>query len=367
VVYGLDRPLRVRGRVGVTIDLDGGWLTGTPDDGFEGALRRGRFYTQGKLDAWYGPAYKFQFGVEHGDVFLNDFYLRWELPVRFVDRLQVGYFEQPTGLSALASSGSRPMMELAAPVAAFRPGHRLGVQIEGAAEAPDLTWQLSVSSVGQSSQNAADASDSTLRGILRIAWRPWHEEEGEADLLHLGMSAGYTLSGSGDLRYRARPETFLGDPLVDTGDVSGDAALLAWEAAWRRGAFTLQSELFLSLAHAGGSAQLAGVAVEASRVLSGETRPYFRSSAEFGRVQPDRPLSLRGHRWGAFQLTGRLGWLDLDDGPVRGGRMLTTNLELVWTWNAYVRIHAGGVYAHAIRAGDTTDALILQSRLELRF
>jgi phosphate-selective porin len=59
--------------------------------------------------------------------------------------------------------------------------------------------------------------------------------------------------------------------------------------------------------------------------------------------------------------------VDLDDGPVRGGKMLTVNVGTVWTLNHYVRIHLGAVYARANRRGKKTDAAIAQTRLELRF
>jgi len=84
-------------------------------------------------------------------------------------------------------------------------------------------------------------------------------------------------------------------------------------------------------------------------------------------MEPTRPFSWKQRHWGALELTGRASWVDLDHDPVQGGKMLTTNLGLVWTLNDHVRLHAGWVYADAKRRGKGTEVYIVQSRLELRF
>ena len=367
IVYGLEWPVKARARMYAKLDVDGGWVGGDAGTGWDGEVRRFRFSTAGQLYHWLGPAFKFEFDVEGSEVFINDFYLRWDVGNRFFQRLQAGYFEPATSLQSMASSSGRPLMELASPVAAFAPGFRTSGQVEGVIDDPDISWQLSLSSVGQSRQNEGDASDAPLRVIGRAVWRPWDREAGD-ELLHLGISTGVTISAGGNVQYRARPESFLVDFVIDTGDIDSNAVLVSGEAAWRRGPLTLQGEVFRSFVD-DRNAQLGGIYVEASRVLTDEVRPYHRGLGIFGRVVPRREFNpLRG-KWvgGAIQSTFRVSWIDLDSGDIRGGRMLTTNLGAVWTWNRYVRIHWGWVYARVDRDGRTEGSNILQTRMELRF
>lgn len=367
--YGIDEPVKLRGHMGLTIDLDGGYVGGDFDRRFEGpAVRRGTFHTQGELHHWAAPDYKVQFGVEDESVFLDNFWLRWRGRFAGIDSLKAGFFDPPQSLAALGSSAARGLMELPAPAAAFGPGSRVGVQITGTRDAdPDLSWQAALTSVGQTDRNDSESSQSLLRATGRIVWRPWHDEKQEKSLLHLGVSVGYTRSGSEGLRYRARPESFLTDYVVDTDEISGDAVLAAFEVAWRRGPVSVQAELFQNFVEADdGSPRLGGAYLQAGWVLTGEFRSYDRGGAVFGRVEPRKPLAPHKGTWGAVEVTGRVSWLDLDDGFVRGGRMVTTNVGLVWTWNRYVRLHLGWVYAHTDRRIDAGDAQIVQTRFEFR-
>lgn len=359
-----------RGRIGGSLYLDAGLLLGDDpvDRGLEAKVRRARFYTRGQLVTWAGPEYKFEFAIEDGEFFLNDFYLRWK-PRRFADRVQWGYFDPPFSLDALGSSSARSLMEVAAPSAAFAPGYRLGAGTGGHRFDPDLTWALNLSSVGQQTETG-DASRERLRVTGRLVWRPWHEEAAESpSLLHLGTSVSWVDAAGGELRYRARPESFLTPYLVDTGKLDGMATLLALEGAWRRGPVSAQVELFaLHIdADAQGSLRFGGATLMVSRVLTGEARPYDPASALFGRVVPKEDLAPFQGRWGALELASRLSWVDLSDGDVRGGRMLTVHLGLAWTWNRFARIHAGWVAAHTSGRPEDGTTLVLQSRLELSF
>jgi len=147
---GLVSDMPLRGRLGASLYLDGGWraLDGH-DDGFRALLRRARIYTQGELllRNWR-TEYRFQFAFEDRHFLLNDFYLRWR-PTHWVDTIRFGYFDSPISLEALASSSSRSMLEVPAAVAAFAPGYRLGIEVTDVRERPSLTWTLNLASVGR--------------------------------------------------------------------------------------------------------------------------------------------------------------------------------------------------------------------------
>jgi phosphate-selective porin OprO/OprP len=358
------------GRIGGSLSLDGGYLAGGPfdadDAGLAGRVRRARLYTRGELHYGRPTEYKVEFAFEGRKFFLNDFYLRWRFS-RWVDSIKFGYFDPPVSLEALAGTGDRSLMETPPAVSAFAPGYRIGLEVAGSQEAPSLAWAANVSSVGQQPQDG-DASSSPLRLTGRLVWRPWLDEEAsEPELLHLGASLRYQISKSGTVRYRARPESFLADYAVDTGDIEGGFGTLGLEALWRRGPLALQAEAFQVLidAEEEGSLHFWGLYGQATWAVTGEAKPYDAARGILGRTVPRASLAPREGRWGALELTGRVAWIDLRDGGVRGGRMLTLHVGPAWTWNRFARVLAGYVFAHTSGRADAGDAHVAQVRLEL--
>lgn len=352
----------LEGRFGATLILDGGHLDGDlPGEGWDAEIRQARIFARGAVSGFVNTEYKVELALEGQRVFLNDFYLRWR-PARLVDTLTVGIMDPPFGLQTLVASRSRSLMEAAAPSAAFAPGFRLGVEAAGTQLSPDLSWYLNLATVGQR-QETGDASKAPIRGTARLVWRPWGEG---SELLHLGLGASAT--GGGDVRFRARPESFLAPYLVDTGDVDGSSSVFGLEAAWSRGPFSAQVEGYYALVNpsqAGGRLGLDGAYVQGVWILTGERRDYDRLRSIFRRVEPTVPFHpLHGGR-GAVEIAARLSWLDLSDGPLRGGRMLTATVGATWTWNRFVRLQAGYVFADVRDRPDASFAHIVQVRLEL--
>jgi phosphate-selective porin OprO/OprP len=358
-------PFHLKGRIGGSLYLDGGLLGGSAvDGGLRGAIRRARLYTSGEIGYWFTTEYKFEFALEQFRIFLNDFYLRWH-PERWVDTVKIGYFDPPMSLQALGSSSARGLMEVAAPVSAFAPGFRVGLQATGLIEDPSLSWGLDLSSVGQQ-QTIGNASSDPLRLVGRLVWRPWGHERADLPLLHLGASASVAFSGGGSIQYRARPESFLAPNLVDTGSIDGHATVFGGEAAWRDGPVSVQGELFYSLVapKSSGTVHFWGVYAQAGWVITGESRSYDSAGAVFGRVQPKANFVPWRGGWGSLELTGRASWLDLSNGSIKGGRMVTTTVGPAWTWNRWVRVLAGYVFAHADDGPGKGNAHIAQLRFE---
>jgi phosphate-selective porin len=354
--------ISLAGRIGGTLFLDAGHLDGDlPGEGWQAEIRRARLYAGGRLSGILDTEYRVELALEGSRVLLNDFYLRWE-PSRIADTVTVGVMDPPFGLQTLVASRSRSLMEAAAPSAAFSPGYRLGVEAAGTHDAPDLSWYLNVSTVGQR-QETGDASETPIRGTARLVWRP---DPDPSRLLHLGL--GVSTTGGGDVRFRSRPESFLAPYLVDTGDVDGAATVIGLEAAWSRGPFSAQIEGYYAVLdpeETGARLGLDGVYVQGAWIVTGERREYDRIRSIFRRVDPTVPFHpTRGGR-GAVEIAARISWLDLSDGPLLGGRMLTATVGATWTWNAWVRIQAGYVFADVRDRPDASFAHIVQARLEL--
>jgi phosphate-selective porin OprO/OprP len=235
------------------------------------------------------------------------------------------------------------------------------------AEDPSLTWFLNLSSVGQS-QEIGDDSDQPIRVGGRLVWRPWGGEEPGAPLLHLGASVGYAPSG-GTVRHRARPESFLSEDVVDTGEIDGGNTLVGLEAVWRRGPVAVQGELLGSFLHGtdAGDPTFWGAYVQANYAITGEVRRYDVGEALFGRLVPASPMGLGMRGTGAVEIAARLSWLDLADAEVDGGRLATLSLGPVWTWNRNVRVLGGWVLGYVTSREDEGFLRILQMRIELAF
>jgi len=365
------KEVRLAGRIGASLYLDGGMLAGDAlPDGPRFDVRRARLNTRGALKLLVVTEYKVEVGFEDREFYLNDFYLRWR-PERFgVDTVRVGYFDPPISLEALSSSSDRSLMELPAPVAAFAPGYRLGVEATGSRARPSFNWSLNLSSVGQSQPNTDASSSSVLRAVGRLVWRPLGDERAREDvLIHTGVSVSQTISGSGDLQYRARPESFLPPYLVDTRNFDGNATLLGVEAAWRRGPLSLEGEYLHAFVDADDAHEILhfeGAYLQLAWTVTGEMRPYDTKTGVFTRLEPSEPYKPFKGRWGALELAVRGSWLDLSDRPIQGGRMATFNVGPVWTWNKFVRLLAGYVYADVSDSPKRSTAHVAQARIELR-
>ncbi|HXX49570.1 MAG TPA: porin, partial [Myxococcota bacterium] len=302
---GLVKDLGVVGRIGGSLFLDYGFVSGAGlGDEWEVNLRRLRLETLGRVSYGLDTYYKLSFGAERNKIYLNDFWLAWN--PSWIDRLRIGYIDPPFSIQALTASQGRSFMEAPAPVAAFAPGYRLGIEGRDRVLDPDIAWTASLSSVGQS-QQFSDASSSPFRASLRAAWRPLGvPDDPNAQLLHVALAAGYSFSGEGDVQYRSRAESSLTPYLVDTGGIRGDAAQLGAEFARRSGPLSVEGEWIGSWVDgSSGSHFFSGSYIEAGWALTGEVRPYDPKSALFTQSQPRSPFDWQAGTWGGLELAGR--------------------------------------------------------------
>lgn len=159
-------------------------------------------------------------------------------------------------------------------------------------------------------------SDSGNDFAGRITALPVWSRDG-ADYLHLAVSTRYYGAVDNQLRYRGKPASNVADDYVDTGKVPGDHA---WhtgiEALWNSGGYSVLAEYVRAdlSTRDDRDPTLDGWYVTGSWVITGEHRPYDRKAGYARRILPQG-------RWGAVELIGRYGHVDLDDGPVRGGSM----------------------------------------------
>jgi phosphate-selective porin OprO and OprP len=191
----------------------------------------------------------------------------------------------------------------------------------------------------------------------RVTGLVWDQSDGTS-FLHLGISGRYAGSDNKTLRYRGRPESNVSDNFVDTGNFAGDYAFhLGLEALWNQGPFSLLAEYNHAWVEspATGYPEFNGFYLTGSWILTGETRPYDRTTGYARRIIP-------AGTWGAPELVARFSMVDLDDGAVRGGTFYKTYLGINWWATRRWKLGFGWNHTWLDRFGTTgeTDSFLFR-------
>ncbi len=360
----------VGGRAGFRLHLDAAAFASSGDAPHidpKADVRRSFFYLRGGIRLRQPIRYRFEFGVVRGRAYLDSGW--FEAPGLVGPfTLRIGQFTAPMSLERLTSSNVTTFMEVAAPVDAFSPGIKGGIQVSALAPKGRATWSFGWFADTQES-DVGDASDSLARLTTRTTWLPsWWDDPAAGHLVHIGLSAQFALSADEGIRYDARPESFLAPTLLDTGDLDTTGASLAGaELAVLRGATIIQAEWLGAYLDAdpGGATEFWGGYVSVSRLLTGEVRPYDRAEAVFGMIEPHRPMWPWGTGWGACEVGLRYSRLDLVDAAVRGGDSHALALAGNWHWSRHLRVMASYGWNDISRRADAGDVHVFQTRFQI--
>lgn len=292
---------------------------------------------------------RFQLRLEH-DLTENsapEISLQWTLPEG--RSLKFGQFKQAYLLDDIINERQTPMLEPSL-AAGFALSRRIGV--EYAMARPDWTAQVAVF------DQRLDGTQERL-GVVgrytRIVAR------GEESLLHLGASVAMEDPESDSFRASARPETYFGVPaLVDTGSFAGvdRVTRAAGEVLWIGGPYSVQAELAALRA----SRDVGDFDGRAGYVLLGWSPTGHARSYAKGVV--GSPVPADGTAWELFLRASRI---DLDDGPVRGGRQTNLSLGATWYVHPNVRFVASWIHMDSDRRGLADDPRVLALRAQISF
>jgi phosphate-selective porin OprO/OprP len=209
--------------------------------------------------------------------------------------------------------------------------------------------------------------------VARIAALPIHSEE-TGTLVHTGVNLRWGKPEDGSIQMRSRPEAFPAAYFVDTGKLPAVSTRMAgYEVYFRRGPLLAGSEYWFERLNtrpngepvqAGDDSVFHGGDVVLSWLVTGETRGYNTVGGFFKAVSPARPVFSGGP--GAWEVVFRVSSIDLDDGPVRGGRFWRVTPMVNWHLSDQVRLELAYGYGRLHRFDLTGNTHFFQSRLQLQ-
>jgi phosphate-selective porin OprO/OprP len=325
--------------------------------GYSNELRRLRLGGEGQLGSGFG--YKLETELSDNQVDLVDTYITYEKGKWL---LTLGNQNEFQSLDELIGDTTGSVMERAAFTDAFNFERRLGLSAQyrsGILLAQAGIFSDSADSLMNDSDGADGGDENNSYGVDgRVVLAP---KVGKTQL-HFGASAhwrDFNRLSSVAQRYRQRPymhsvnSRFLATPGVAAEgerhyglELAGTRGPLHWagEAHWLRPSQPgVADPTFF------------GGYGEVGFFLTGETRAY--KNGIFGSTKPLRPVGSGG--MGAWQVTLRYDYLDLNSKGIVGGKQNGAIAALVWTPIEYLRFNVN--YAHltyqdaAILAGTRRD------------
>jgi phosphate-selective porin OprO/OprP len=224
----------------------------------------------------------------------------------------------------------------------------------------NLGWYTDVLSEGQS------FSSYDQQFVARVGFLPILEEDGR--LLHIALAGRYGLVNDRTLRLRSRPELNLAPYFVETESFAArDTTMAQGEVYYRPGPWMFGMEYFVQKADAieGPDPVFHGGDAVASWLITGETRKYNKTGGYFVAVSPKRTVFEGGP--GAFEALLRLSYVDLDDGPIHGGRFWRLTPMVNWYLSDHLRLELAYGVGQLDRFGTTGTTQFFQSRLQFQF
>lgn len=375
--------LRVGGRIQLDtafFDPDAGWARrgatypefglGDEEDGLE--FRRSRLSIGGTFYRDLAFRAEYEFAVDSpgndGGRFADVFLEFKNLP--YLGSLRLGHFQEPFTLEDMTSNRYTTFLERSLPNT-FAPSFNVGAMARNSLFKDRMTWTLGLFKTTDDWPSENDSSEEDGYAVTgRVTGLPWLAEDGRR-YLHLGASATRR-NPDGPFRYRARPEAHLAQQYLDTGVLETNS-LFAYgaEALLVYGPASLQAEYVRSDLDIEGMGERSfdSYYVSGSWFLTGEHRPYAAAEGVTTRLRPRHPFSLREENrgWGAWEVALRYSWLDLNDGPVRGGEMTDWTLALNWYVNANTRIMLNYIIAQPENDLYDGEVEIFQTRFQVDF
>ena len=298
--------------------------------------------------------------------------------------LRVGKVKGPIGLERLQSASALALIERGFPTE-LAPNRDLGAQLQGDLAAARVNYAIGIYNGAPDGRDAPTTdADNNFEYAARLFFEPWKNEANALSGLGFGIAASAgEKDGSGNNflpRYRTPGQNIF---FNYRSAVWAHGSHTRWspQAYWYRNAFGLQAEYIeseqelLIPGSADSRTELAHQAwqLTGSWVLTGEDASYR------GVAKPDRPFTIGGEGWGAFELVARYGELDVDDEAfpryadpsVAATRSTAWGIGLNWLLTSNLKLafnHTSASFDGGAPAGaDRPDEKTFFSRVQVAF
>jgi phosphate-selective porin OprO/OprP len=302
------------------VQLDGRWFTGesVPQSGDTFTFRRVRPTFQGTLGSLVGYRLTPEFAGSSASIV--DAYI--DLKFNPAATLRAGKVKGPVGLERLQSGSAIAFVERGLPTE-LAPNREIGVQLQGALVGKTLQY---VVGVYNGTRDGEDSGATDNNGRKEVAARLFFEPTPGIGFGIAG-SHGSKRGATESPRNYSTPDRRTGISYTAGTTYDGDATRISPQGYLYRGPFGLLGEYIVStqeLTSANDRGEISNNAwqVVASYVLTGE-------AASFGGVKPKTPLQASKSGWGAFEVTARIGALQVDDEGVDLGFFEATGVETI--------------------------------------
>ena len=192
--------------------------------------------------------------------------------------------------------------------------------------------------------------------------------EATEKVLHLGFNLRYGKPDDNMLQLRSRPEVFESPYFVDTGKFPATQTRISGiEAYYRPRSLLVGTEYFFENVKSAekGNPSFNGGDAFISWLPTGEVRVYNTRGGYFDQISPLRPVFSGGP--GAWELVGRFSYINLDSGPVRGGKFWRITPVVNWHMSDNVRLEFVYGYGSLNRFDLVGKTQFFQTRIQLQF
>ncbi len=341
-------------------------------------FRRARLSARGSVTDTVNYFFQMDFGFFGRPTFTDVWLEQTQLPL--LGNLRIGQWKQPFSLEVVSSFRYTTFLERSLLFQPFTPFRHLGIGFYDYAQDLSHTWAFSGFRAGQD-QFGNSASQSAGWGTAaRVTWLSWYDEASEgASYLHWGLGHFFAAPENRRINFRTIPELFIGqhDPVsvgnqqpvpgtingtpffLETGVLSVEVFnVFGIENLWVEGPWSWQSEVMFNVVDLvdGPTVTLYGFYTQIGWFLTGEHRPYDRTTGTIDRVIPFENFYRIGapgqtHAgWGAWEVAFRVSYLDfraVDNrvAPGTGGDLLDTTVGVNWYWNPYTKVAFNWVHS----------------------
>lgn len=340
-------------------------------------LRTARPFIEGSLGKLVGFRFTPEFAGDSASIV--DAYVDLRFDPAYT--LRVGKFTSPVGLERLQSSAALSDIErsLASELA---PNRDIGIQLQGDVADGRLGYAIGVFNGTVDGRDAVTTNpDNNFEYAGRIFFEPFKNSANALSGLGIGIGASVgDKEGSGNNflpRYRTPGQVQF---FNYRSTVLADGQQSRWspQGYYYRNAFGLLAEYIVSkqeLNIGGVREDISNKAWQAtaSYVLTGEDAGYR------GVVKPSQPFSPGTGSWGAFEVVGRYGALEIDDDAfplfadpsVAAGKATSWTLGLNWYLNSNLKLVLNYLQTSldggAIAGADREDEKAVFTRLQVAF